>query len=959
MTTVADITTARRCQGTPTLSIVDNRALVVRTVQYNRTHTEDVLDELVTRQTYTERGQLASSIDPRLFDEQRRDPSVLPNLRYLNSLSGQPLAIRSQDNGDRVQLPDAEGGIVLQWNSRDLQLRRTFDTLHRLTLVSEQPTGGPRRISERMVYGDGASSVDANCRGQLLSHHNPAGVTVYSSYSISGELLSSRQQFLRDAVLLSDWSGNDPVSWEGDLAPQAYTTRWSHNAQEMEVQRTDAKGNRQRQRYNIAGQLAQSDLTLPGQPPQTLLHAIDYNAAGQVLREEAGNGVITEYDYEPQTRRLSFLTTRRPSTADGRTQVLQALSYRYDPVGNLLDTGDTTKAIRHTRNQKVAAASSYDYDALYQLCRASGRENANAGSHSAALPSALIPLWQDAGELSNYTRRYHYDRGGNLTTVAHQGLHSHFRQMVVASTSNRALEQTGELTSDDVDGGFDACGNLTRLGAAQALAWDSRNQLLRTTQVARSGATDDTEVYWYANAGQRATKLRTTLTGGTTRSVRVRYLPGLELRQTEQTVGGSTTPTEILHVINIGAAGRQSVSLLHWELGRPKSIANDQVRYSLSDSIGSSVLELDQQADILTWEEYFPYGGTAVWSARNETDAAYKYVRYSGKERDATGLYYYGYRYYAPWLGRWLNPDPAGTVDGLNLFCMVCNNPITQQDADGLFSFADLCCCGGGDATSGMSDALINSNAAEPLSLAPPSRAATPSVLQIVNDDGTDLSANPFAGGGASASSPFAQVAAPASALPANSLPLEAHAAIVPLTGKPIRYKSGQNKTKPFYDLVADSSATVFINGTALPKMDDTYYSLPKKNIKQAMKNIKSKQREYIKSVVHQGLHDITKQPLEERFGGEFKGFSITNVNIISSAKSVVIYFKNEMTFSYFAPTAGRMVPASGTLNTSLRIEKSMKKTGKKLFSNPTKTGVAGNKFSVSLDYNNPPSQWS
>ncbi|MFJ2714382.1 RHS repeat-associated core domain-containing protein, partial [Pseudomonas sp. NPDC087346] len=60
--------------------------------------------------------------------------------------------------------------------------------------------------------------------------------------------------------------------------------------------------------------------------------------------------------------------------------------------------------------------------------------------------------------------------------------------------------------------------------------------------------------------------------------------------------------------------------------------------------------------------------------------------RYSGKERDATGLYYYGFRYYAPWLGRWINPDPAGTIDGLNLYRMVRNNPIALFDTDGLAS---------------------------------------------------------------------------------------------------------------------------------------------------------------------------------------------------------------------------------------------------------------------------------
>ncbi|WP_332451009.1 RHS repeat-associated core domain-containing protein, partial [Burkholderia ubonensis] len=45
--------------------------------------------------------------------------------------------------------------------------------------------------------------------------------------------------------------------------------------------------------------------------------------------------------------------------------------------------------------------------------------------------------------------------------------------------------------------------------------------------------------------------------------------------------------------------------------------------------------------------------------------------------------YDYGYRHYAPWLARWLNPDPAGTVDGLNLFRMVRNNPVTLVDSDG------------------------------------------------------------------------------------------------------------------------------------------------------------------------------------------------------------------------------------------------------------------------------------
>ncbi|WP_280179027.1 RHS repeat-associated core domain-containing protein, partial [Pseudomonas viridiflava] len=64
----------------------------------------------------------------------------------------------------------------------------------------------------------------------------------------------------------------------------------------------------------------------------------------------------------------------------------------------------------------------------------------------------------------------------------------------------------------------------------------------------------------------------------------------------------------------------------------------------------------------------------------------YKTVRYSGKERDASGLYYYGLRYYAPWLQRWINPDPAGDVDGLNLFSFVKNSPVGHIDPAGSVS---------------------------------------------------------------------------------------------------------------------------------------------------------------------------------------------------------------------------------------------------------------------------------
>ncbi|MGO4366138.1 RHS repeat-associated core domain-containing protein, partial [Pseudomonas sp. PAB10] len=182
--------------------------------------------------------------------------------------------------------------------------------------------------------------------------------------------------------------------------------------------------------------------------------------------------------------------------------------------------------------------------------------------------------------------------------------------------------------------------------------------------------------YIYDGDGQRVRKVRSHQTNARTLISEVRYLPGVEIR-THSGTG------EVLHVVS-AAAGSNSVQVLHWVARQPDDIAPDQVRYSLGDHLKSSTLELDHQARLISQEWYYPFGGTAWWAGRSAIEAKYKTVRYSGKERDATGLYYYGFRYYAPWLQRWINPDPAGDIDGLNRFQMVNNNPMVFFDSDGL-----------------------------------------------------------------------------------------------------------------------------------------------------------------------------------------------------------------------------------------------------------------------------------
>ena len=53
-----------------------------------------------------------------------------------------------------------------------------------------------------------------------------------------------------------------------------------------------------------------------------------------------------------------------------------------------------------------------------------------------------------------------------------------------------------------------------------------------------------------------------------------------------------------------------------------------------------------------------------------------------------SGLNYYGYRFYDPVDGRWLNRDPIGERGGINLYGMVRNNPINRIDRLGLETVA-------------------------------------------------------------------------------------------------------------------------------------------------------------------------------------------------------------------------------------------------------------------------------
>lgn len=651
---------------TPIISVQDPRGLTVRGLQFYRRAIGDAVEVRVEQQVFDVLGRPVVRRDARLFSLFEADSDVPANLSQTFSLGGALLSSDSVDAGWRVSL-SGEGGQVLEgWDERETHSVMQYDALLRPLAIIEQD-----QAIERFTYAPAdAQAVAHNVCGRLARHDDPAGSQLLEEYSIGAALLQTTRRFLQ-VVERPDWPVSEAARNELLEPMPGAVTRYACNPWAEAIGQTDAQGNVQRLEVTCAGALRSTHVQLAGQAEQVLVSDIRYNAFGQVESETAGNEVRTITAYDPASGLLKRLTARK---ATGAT--LQDLNYEHDPLGNILRIEDAAQPTRYFRNQAVADVSTYRYDTLYQLIEATGREALDADSGP---PLALFQSPADPNQLAHYTQHYAYDAGGNLRTLSHVGAQSCTRQMIIARYSNRSLPVVGDHTPDEkeLEAAFDANGNLLELQRGQLLAWDVRNQLQQVTPVQREEAEDDCEVYCYDGNGQRVRKVRITQAANTTHRAEVRYLPGLELRT-------DTATGESLQVIN-APAGRCNVRVLHWlEDSNPEGIANNQVRYNLSDHLGSSTLELDDRANVISQERYYPFGGTSWWAGRSAVEAKYKTIRYSGQERDATGLYYYGMRYYASWLCRWINPDPAGVAAGMNLYQMVVNNPIGHVDSQGL-----------------------------------------------------------------------------------------------------------------------------------------------------------------------------------------------------------------------------------------------------------------------------------
>ncbi|MBE9570198.1 MAG: RHS repeat-associated core domain-containing protein, partial [Proteobacteria bacterium] len=418
----------------------------------------------------------------------------------------------------------------------------------------------------------------------------------------------------------------------------------------------------------------------PNTATQHTVKNIDYNAKGQREFIEYGNGVKTTYEYDDTTFRLVHLRTLRG------TEPLQDLFYTYDPVGNITAIRDDAQQTIYFNGQVVRPDTDYKYDAIYRLIEATGREHIGQASqaHTTWSDKGRVNLAHpnDGQKMRNYFEFYEYDEVGNILRFDHKAHNGNWIRaydynevsLIEPGKKSNRLSQTvvhpnGQQPIPEPYT-HDPHGNMTSMPHLQQMEWDFENQL-------HSVEKGSEKIYYvYDAAGQRMRKV-VEKNNGALIEERI-YLGDFEVFR-RSNGSGLKLERETLHVMD----DQQRIALVETRTQGNDPAPSQLIRYQFGNHLGSASLELDDQAQVISYEEYFPYGSTSYQAVRSQTETP-KRCRYTGKERDEeTGLNYHSARYYAPWLGRWTNADPAGFVDGVNVFIYVKGNPVTLIDVNG------------------------------------------------------------------------------------------------------------------------------------------------------------------------------------------------------------------------------------------------------------------------------------
>ena len=657
--------------NTPSRAHVDSLGHTFLTEADNR----DAAGRYGTRVEIDVTGNTLAVIDAR--GNRTVDGQVFDMLRRL-------LFTASADAGWSRTLPDVAGKPVRAWSARGHALRYGYDALRRSTHVFVRTEGRPEALVTRHIYGeDHAEALARNLRTRRYETYDGAGVARNERFDFRGNLSQTTRMLATEYSATLDWSAladltsiaSIEAAAGAHLAGEAFTTATEYDALGRLVSRVTPDGSTASPHYDEANLLHRLSLALRGSDERTaFIESIAYDARGQRTNIVRGNGTTTSYDYDVATFRLVQLRSTR-----GNGEPLQDLRYDYDAVGNVVQIRDGVSF----GNDAVSADGLYAYDALYRLTRAEGREHPGQQPSFADAEQLDLRHPHDLEALRRYRETYSYDPTGNIGRVVHRSAHAAdagwVRHYAYAAESNRLLHTSGPQSETLERYAYDPHGNMTAMPHLTEMRWDYANRL---GSVDRGGGGQ--AYFTYDDAGERVRKVYEH-SGLIEERI---YLGGYEVyRKRGKGEEANVVERETLHVMD----DKRRVAKIETKIADAKApgrAASTRTRYELDNPLGSAVMEVDDGGVVISYEEYLPYGATALRASRKASDASAKRYRYTGKERDEeTGLYYHGARYYAAWLGRWTACDPAGSADGFNLYQYVHDNPMGATDPTGRLSW--------------------------------------------------------------------------------------------------------------------------------------------------------------------------------------------------------------------------------------------------------------------------------
>ncbi|MEK6697724.1 MAG: SpvB/TcaC N-terminal domain-containing protein [Nitrospirota bacterium] len=655
--------------GSPVLSIEHNKNIVTEADEFY--HTKVKLDI---------EGNLRGVTDAR--------NNVVMQYKY--DMLGNKVYQKSMDAGQRWLLINILGNPLRTWDERNHEFEFFYDNLHRPTQSKVLGGDGDTlldHVFDQIFYGEAEANPELkNLRGQVVKHYDTGGSVETPEYDFKGQPKSTTRKLFKNYKSVANWIDVNLVT---DLETESYTFITETDALGRITQQTAPDGSIITPSYNEAG-LLNGESVAHADPAITTVYIkdIDYNEKGQRNKIIYGNDVITKFYYDKETFRLKRLETKRQNN-----DPLQDWYYTFDPAGNITHIEDKNIPVVFFDNQKITGVSTYIYDALYRLVEATGRENDAAlifdgkdNLNDAPFIHQLNP--GDPMAVRNYTQNFRYDAVGNILQMQHQAAGNNWtRDYDYQAANNRLISaQIGANTYNYPH--HAQHGYMTAMPHLEDMGWNFKEELIKTIRQKRiDGGTPETTYYQYDGQGQRIRKI------------------------TENQADAGDTPTKKEERIYIASyelykkysgadAGLKRISLSlmdkqhRFVMIETRNDVDDGterhlVRYQLHNHLGSASLELDGTIDakVISYEEYHPYGTTAYQAKNNDIKSAAKRYRYTGMERDEeSGLSYHSARYYAAWLGRWTNCDPAGLVDGHNTYIYCRCRPITRSDPSGMDS---------------------------------------------------------------------------------------------------------------------------------------------------------------------------------------------------------------------------------------------------------------------------------